>query len=74
VITVVEFERVEEEVDLAPFSTISRHPNGGTMKNIKFCSQPKYWAPIERRNEHFPKHKSEVLLPEPTCLVLKKIG
>jgi len=39
VITVVEFERVEEEVVLGSFSTISRYPDGGTVKNTKFCDQ-----------------------------------
>jgi hypothetical protein len=39
VITVVQFEWAEEEVVLASFSTISRHPDGGTVKNTKFCEE-----------------------------------
>jgi len=30
---------VEGEVVLASFNTISRHPDGGTVKNTKFCGQ-----------------------------------
>ena len=51
---------------LASFSTISRHPDGGAVKNTKFCSQD---TGSQSRDELSTSPNTNS-----ACLVLKKIG